>query len=138
MEAAAHRGAFTISPWFVTRIDTVVRKIPSPLRKPPGCKYPVKAHRGDMSTFPDGEPTSNDVPAANAGLSGEEGIEVMLHRFLGVLNGIEPQIARRMRDEISSRFGGRYCSDQMCAMMAELVNGYLAGGPVLARVRSSQ
>ena len=65
--------------------------------------------------------------AHEATLSSGDGMEVILHRFLGVLNGIEPQIAQRMQEEISSRFGGRYCSDRHCALMAEMIRGYLSG-----------
>ena len=81
-----------------------------------------------MRTYPVCEPVFDDTPAAGNNQVESEGSEVLLHRFLSVLNDIEPQIAQRMREEITSRFGGRYCSDATCAMMAELVTGYLANG----------
>jgi hypothetical protein len=31
-----------------------------------------------------------------------------------------------MRDELVNRFGGRYCSSELCKVMADLVNGHLA------------
>jgi hypothetical protein len=61
-----------------------------------------------------------------AELPPSEGLDVLLHYFLGVLNGMDVQAARQMREELSSRFGGRYCSTHLCALMADLVNGHLA------------
>lgn len=61
-----------------------------------------------------------------------EGLDTLLHYFLGVLNGMDLQAARQMREELSNRFGGRYCSSQVCKIMAELVNGHLAMSPTRA------
>jgi hypothetical protein len=43
-----------------------------------------------------------------------------------LLNGLDLQSARQMREELGNHFGGRYCSSEICTMMAELVNGHLA------------
>jgi hypothetical protein len=58
----------------------------------------------------------------------DERLDVLLHYFLGILNALELQTARKMRDEIISHFGGRYCSDKTCSLMAELINGHLTVG----------
>jgi hypothetical protein len=62
-----------------------------------------------------------------------EGLEVLLQFFLSILNGMEQHTARKMRDELMNRFGGRYCSSQICRMMAEMVNGHLAMRPIPVR-----
>ena len=51
---------------------------------------------------------------------------------MSVLNATDLQVARQMQDELTSRFGGRYCSGQVCKMMSELVNGHLAAHPAPA------
>jgi hypothetical protein len=58
-----------------------------------------------------------------------EGLDVLLHFFLGTLHGLDLQTARQMHEELVHRFGGRHCRGQVCRMMAELVNGHLAGHP---------
>ena len=47
---------------------------------------------------------------------------------MSVLGGMDLTTARRMRDELASRFGGRYCSERTCQMMVDLLNGHLADG----------
>lgn len=54
-----------------------------------------------------------------------EGLELLLHSFLGVLNEMELHAERQMHQELMNRFGGRYCSSQICRLMAELVTGHL-------------
>ena len=80
-----------------------------------------------MRAAPDREPQFADALARIAEAPPNEGLDVLLHFFLGVLNGMELQAARQMQDELASRFGGRYCNGQVCQKMAELVNGHLAG-----------
>jgi hypothetical protein len=62
-----------------------------------------------------------------ADLESDERPEVLLHCFMGVLNNLDLTAARNMRDELLNRFGGRYCRDDLCAMMVDLLNGHLAG-----------
>ena len=54
-----------------------------------------------------------------------EGLELLLHSFIGVLNEMEVHAERQMHQELMNRFGGRYCSSQVCRLMAELVTGHL-------------
>lgn len=79
-----------------------------------------------MRVNPDRENLFRDAMAGIATLSPREGADILLHYFLGVVSGLDPTAARRLRDEISSRFGGRYCSQELCAQMTELLNGHLA------------
>jgi hypothetical protein len=67
-----------------------------------------------------------------AELPPNEGLDVLLHFFLSVVNGMDLQTARHMRDELTTRFGGRHCSSQICRMMSDLVNGHLAARPARA------
>jgi hypothetical protein len=83
-----------------------------------------------MRSDPDGDQLFDEALSRIADLPPNEGLEVLLQFFLSVLNGMDLQAARQMQDEISNRFGGRYCSSHVCRMMAELVNGYLAMRPV--------
>ena len=54
-----------------------------------------------------------------------EGLELLLHSFLGVLNEMELHAERQMHQELLNHFGGRYCRSQICRLMAELVTGHL-------------
>ena len=83
-----------------------------------------------MRSAPDREQLFEEALSRIAELPPTEGMDVLLHFFLSVVNGMDLQSARRMREELMSRFGGRYCSSQICKMMAELVNGHLAARPV--------
>jgi len=90
--------------------------------------HSVRAMRSD----PDRERLFDEALSRIAELPPNEGLEVLLQFFLSVLNGMDLQTARQMQDELMNRFGGRYCSTQICRMMAELVNGHLATRPVPA------
>jgi hypothetical protein len=79
-----------------------------------------------MRLDPDREQLFNEALSRIAELPPNEGLDVLLHFFLSVVNGMDLQSARQMQDELSNRFGGRFCSSQICAMMAEMVNGHLA------------
>jgi hypothetical protein len=79
-----------------------------------------------MRSDPDREQLFNEALSRIAELPPNEGLDILLHFFLSVVNGMDLQAARQMRDELTNRFGGRYCSSQICKMMAELVNGHLA------------
>ena len=79
-----------------------------------------------MRFDPDREQLFEEALSRIADLPPNEGLDVLLHFFLSVVNGMDLQTARHMRDELTSRFGGRYCSSQVCRMMADLVNGHLA------------
>jgi hypothetical protein len=81
-----------------------------------------------MRAGPEREPHFEEALSRLADLPPNEGLDVLLPFFLGVLNGMEMQAARQMQQELGSRFGGRYCSSQLCRSMAELVNGHLAAG----------
>ena len=85
-----------------------------------------------MRSDPDREQLFEEALSRIAQLPPNEGLEVLLHFFLSVVNGLDLQSARRMREELMSRFGGRYCSGQVCKMMADLVNGHLAARPASA------
>jgi hypothetical protein len=78
-----------------------------------------------MSSYPDREPLSPDAVVQIAQMEPDEGIDVMLHYFLSLLGGMELQAARKMRDELSNRFGGRHCNQRLCTMMVEMLNGHL-------------
>ena len=86
-----------------------------------------------MRSDPDRDQLFEEALSRIAELPPNEGVEVLLQFFLSVLNGMELQAARQMQDELMTRFGGRYCSGQICRMMAELVNGHLAMRPVPVR-----
>lgn len=86
-----------------------------------------------MRSAPDRDQLFEEALSRIGELPPDEGMDVLLHFFLGVVNGMDLQSARRMREELMNRFGGRYCSSQICRMMAELVNGHLAARPVSAR-----
>lgn len=79
-----------------------------------------------MRAYPDRELLFQDVMARIAEVSPREGGDILLHYFLGVINGLDASAARRLRDKISCRFGGRYCSQALCAQMTEMLNGRLA------------
>lgn len=79
-----------------------------------------------MRVTPDRESLFQEAMARIATLSPREGADILLHYFLGVVSGLDAVAARRLRDEISSRFGGRYCSQELCAQMTEMLNGHLA------------
>lgn len=80
-----------------------------------------------MRTYPEAEKIFDEVMNRIGDLDPHEGLDVLLHYFLGAVHGMEMQVARRMRDELNGRFGGRHCSQQVCSMMVELLNGHLAG-----------
>ena len=86
-----------------------------------------------MRSDPDRDRLFEEALSRIGELPPNEGVEVLLQFFLSVLDGMELQAARQMQDELMSRFGGRYCSGQICHMMAELVNGHLAMRPVQIR-----
>lgn len=77
-----------------------------------------------MRATPEREPLFQDAMARIGELSPQEGSDVLLHYFLGVLTGVDAAEARRLRDEIASRFGGRHCSHELCALMLEILNGH--------------
>jgi hypothetical protein len=77
-----------------------------------------------MRATPEREPLFQDVMARIGELSPQEGSDVLLHYFLGVLTGVDAAEARRLRDEISTRFGGRHCSQELCTLMLEILNGH--------------
>jgi len=79
-----------------------------------------------MRVNPDRESLFQEAMARIAILSPREGADILLHYFLGVVSGLDSAAARQLRDEISSRFGGRYCSQALCAQMTEMLNGHLA------------
>jgi len=79
-----------------------------------------------MRVNPDRENLFRDAMAGIATLSPREGADILLHYFLGVVSGLDASAAHRLREEISSRFGGRYCSQELCAQMTEMLNGHLA------------
>jgi hypothetical protein len=79
-----------------------------------------------MRDYPDRETLLDEAINRTGGPLTDQGIDVLLHTFLGVLSDMELQTARKIRDEIVNRFGGRYCSEKTCSMMAELINGHLA------------
>ena len=85
-----------------------------------------------MRTNPDREKLFEETLLRLSETPPAEGLDVLLHYFLGVLKGMDVQTARRIREELSDRFGGRYCSSQICRRMAELVNGHLAPHPARA------
>lgn len=79
-----------------------------------------------MRVNPDRENLFRDAMAGIATLSPREGADILLHYFLGVVSGLDATAANRLRDEVSSRFGGRYCSQKLCGQMTEMLNGHLA------------
>jgi hypothetical protein len=79
-----------------------------------------------MRSDPDRDIQFDEALLRIAELPPTEGLDVLLHYFVGVLKGMDLQAARQMRDELMNRFGGRYCSGQLCKIMAEMVNGHLA------------
>ncbi len=85
-----------------------------------------------MRSTPVREISLPEIMTRIAHLSPGEGADILLHYFLGVVNGLDAGAARRLRDEIASRFGGRHCSQQLCSLMLEMLNGHLARQPVRA------
>jgi len=79
-----------------------------------------------MRSYPDGEMIPEDIIARMEDGQSDEGPDVLLHHFLSVLNGMDVRAARRLRGELTSRFGGRYCSHELCSLMIDLLNGHLA------------
>lgn len=79
-----------------------------------------------MRANPEQDPLFHDAMARIGQLSAQEGADVLLHYFLGVLKGLDASAARRLRDEVSNRFGGRHCSQHLCGLMLEMLNGHLA------------
>ena len=79
-----------------------------------------------MRNDPPRDKLFDDALARIAELPPTEALDVLMHFFVGVLNGMDLNAARQMRDELTSRFGGRHCGSQICRVMTELVNGHLA------------
>lgn len=75
----------------------------------------------------DRESTVQDTISRLSSVSPDEGADVLLHYFMSVLGGLDSDAIQNLRDELSTRFGGRYCNGQLCRLMTELVNGHLAG-----------
>src|SRR5687768_896660 len=109
-----------------------VRKIRSQIRSLPACRFTGNSQRPRMRISPDRDQLFEEALTRIAELPPNEGLDVLLHFFLSVIDGMDLQAARQMRDELANRFGGRYCSSQVCRMMADLVNGHLAMRPVPA------
>ena len=86
-----------------------------------------------MRSDPDRDQLFEEALSRIGELPPNEGLEVLLQFFLSILNGMELHTVRQMRDELMNRFGGRYCSSQICRMMAEMVNGHLAMRPIPVR-----
>jgi hypothetical protein len=86
-----------------------------------------------MRNNPDRESIFQETMARIGSVSPSEGADVLMHYFMSVLGGLEPRAIQQLRDELTTRFGGRYCSGQVCRMMVEFVNGHLAGPPANAR-----
>jgi hypothetical protein len=80
-----------------------------------------------MRTYPDRESIFQEAMGGIGNLSPTEGADVLLHYFMSVLGGLDLHSVQQLRDELTTRFGGRYCSGQICRMMVELVNGHLEG-----------
>lgn len=83
-----------------------------------------------MRSHPDRETLFQEAMARIATVSPREGADILLHYFLGVVNGLDAGAASRLREEIASRFGGRFCSQEMCTLMLELLNGHLGRAPL--------
>ncbi|WP_414662167.1 hypothetical protein [Horticoccus sp. 23ND18S-11] len=81
-----------------------------------------------MRSHPDRELLFQDAMARIGSLSPSEGTDVFLHYFMSVLGGMDLSTARKMRDELSNRFGGRHCSQRLCTAMIDLLNGHLSAG----------
>ena len=79
-----------------------------------------------MRSDPDRDQLFEEALARIAQRPPSEGLELVLHYFLGMVKGMDLQAARTMSEELSSRFGGRYCSSEICTALADLVNGHLA------------
>ena len=79
-----------------------------------------------MRTDPDRDQLFEEALARIAELPPTEALDVLMHFFVGVLDGMDLQAARQMRDELVNRFGGRHCGSHICQTMTDLVNGHLA------------
>ena len=86
-----------------------------------------------MRNHPDRESNFQEATNRVSTLSPSEDGDILLHYFMTVLGGLDSSAVQRLRDELTTRFGGRYCSGQICRMMVELVNGHLAGRQTSAR-----
>ena len=86
-----------------------------------------------MRNLPDRETIFQETMAGLGDVSPAESTDVFLHYFMTVVGGLDARAAHQLRDELSTRFGGRYCSGQVCRMMVELVNGHLASREPHAR-----
>lgn len=80
-----------------------------------------------MRTNPDRENLFQEAMARIGSVSPSEGADVLMHYFMSVLDGLDAGGMQRLRDELSTHFGGRYCGGHTCQMMVDLVNGHLAG-----------
>ena len=78
-----------------------------------------------MRVNPDRENLFREAMARIATLSPREGADILLHYFLGVVSGLDAATSCQLRDEITSRFGGRHCSQQLCAQMLAILNGHI-------------
>lgn len=81
-----------------------------------------------MRSYPEREGLFQEAMNRIGHLSPSEGADVLLHYFMSVLSGTDSVTAERMRQELLSRFGGRYCSQRTLALMADLLNGHLSQG----------
>src|SRR5438105_4221533 len=79
-----------------------------------------------MRCYPNNEDSSDEAFALAATLPPDDGVAVLLHTLIANLQRMEPSGALRMREEITQRFGGRYCRGDTCAMMTELIDAHLA------------
>ena len=79
-----------------------------------------------MRSAPDRDQLFEEALSRIAQRPPNEGLELVLHYFLGMVKGMDLQAARAMSEQLANRFGGRYCSSELCATLADLVNGHLA------------
>ena len=79
-----------------------------------------------MHSYPEREKCFDDVMNLVGELAPDDGLDVLLQYFIGPASAAEKSEARRIREELNGRFGGRHCSQKLCAMMADLLNGPFA------------
>lgn len=76
-----------------------------------------------MRNDTDRPPVVETLPVGDS--FGDE-VRALVQDFVDLLKDADAEVAARMRAEVASRFGGRFCSDAVCARMIELLNGRLA------------
>jgi hypothetical protein len=79
-----------------------------------------------MVRYPCCEDLTEDALDLASALPPDDGVAVLLHSLFNHLNRMQRAEVLKVRDEVTKRFGGRYCRNESCLRMLELIDAHLA------------